>query len=287
MKNNNKQSSSPTTSTGVISTMVTHSISESEIEMGISVPNSIKKSELDVIKGNANNCFIQSLTQKYKAIAYAYIWYHKAKHNTKYLEQEMAKMDCTHKSKNAHYLNALKCCFSIKGTYKASSVSQYAKVMQFIEEKFGSDIDHVDIEQHVDDIAKAIKAGGGLEQCASNVTRDKPRNNTKREVVGKDKPAANTSDADGGPSTTKKPDTPKKSKDYIDLKMREYAGKAPLGSFSFSKSIEKSATGLVVMVGRINKGQVDVVHISADDNAIERLIKVEGKAVAAIKGPVN
>ncbi len=41
------------------------------------------------------------------------------------------------------------------------------------------------------------------------------------------------------------------------------------------------------MVGRINKGQIDVVEVAVNDDVIEHLIKVEGKSVAAIKGSVH
>jgi len=277
----NSNDAEPMANAGVIDSLVDVSISDNEIKAMVKVPNDVGSDELETIKGQANTCYMQSRKEKYKAIAYAYIWYHTAKQNPKYLQQAITSVSGTDRSPNSHYINTVKYCFGIKPE-QASSMTKYGKVMQLIENKLGGDID--DIDAFVDAIVAMIQTEGGLDKCACTLA---VYSSAKKEAEAVSPEGLDTGADDGKGGGNSKQKMPKISRDYIDLQMRKYVDKTPLASFTCSNSPEKSATGLVVMVGRINKGQIDVVEVAVNDDVIEHLIKIEGKSVAAIKGSVH
>lgn len=297
-KNNKPQASDKT---GVIGSLVTPSNSFNEFEHTESVPDFVSDNHLEQLKNQSSQFYLQSHVQKYKAIGYAYVWYHAAKGNQAYLEKAFQGM--TEKSSNWCYVNTIKFCLNLTSDQQASSITKYAKVMKYIESKLGSDVDASTADQFVENIVAEIEECGGLGKAGSGFELYKPRNeNSNSKVVdaslekpnnvdddaadeeqdiGEPSPTENIVESAGGInvpiSNTTKRTGPKITREYVDSKIRQYVDGESLASFTYKEVVEVEGSGLVVMVGMARGNCIDVVRVLANDDILEALIKAEVK----------
>jgi hypothetical protein len=282
--NNNNNLSGGICPKGVLSSIASNSISESEIEQTIIVNDSVPINKLDELKSTSEKWYIQSRTDKYRAIGYAYVWFHAAKGNPAYLEQAFENLP--KHSANADYLNSLKHCLNITNKKQASSLTKYAKVMRIVDQKLGVDgIDFSAAGEFVEKIVDLITTNGGLDKMAEEVEGNAPRKTTVDDGEESDDGDENADEAEpteGGaePDTsgnvvsieTAKSRRPKATGEYFDTQMREYLKATPVASFK-ACGVENSTSGLVIAVGVQDGDSINVVDLLADPDVLKAVIK--------------
>lgn|GEM_PF-4406397 len=285
-KMNNKKKAQQCTPNGVINQMVEAATSDSEIEQTIQFSEGKQSDELERLKEQSGRCYLQSRVERYKAIGYAYVWLYTAMSNTQYIEKAFEGM--TARSPNANYLNSLKYCFNIDDDSKASTLSKYAKVMSFVEDKIGRHIiDAADPDQFVEKIVDLITENGGVDKIAEDIALNKKSVSSgsivsiEQEQHGDDEgdselecdsPSANEDESPLTESVTTV-EKPKLTREYFDGKMREYVASKPIASFTPAENVKSTTTGLVVMVGVADGSAINVVELLPDDDVLKALIK--------------
>lgn len=278
--------------------VVDEAISESEIEQTVSINESVPTKKLDELKSTSEKCYLQSRVQKYKAIGYAYVWFHAAKGNPAYLEQSFEKFP--KRSSNADYLNALKHCFNITDNQQASSLTKYAKVMRVVEQRLGVDgIDFSAANQFIEKVVELITTNGGLDKVAEEVELYAPRKTTVDDYQsgGSVDDGGESDDADENADEAEptedepeptvsgnvvsieaaKPRRPKATGEFFDTRMREYLKTKPVASFKALEAV-KSTNGLVIAVGVQNGDTINVVDVLVDPDVLKAVIKAIASA---------
>lgn len=286
---NNNKKAQQCTPNGVINQMVKTVTSDSEIEQTIQFSEGKQSDELERLKKQSGRCYLQSRIERYKAIGYAYVWLYAAMSNAQYIDKAFEGM--TARSPNANYLNSLKYCFNIDGDRKASTLSKYAKVMSFVEEKIGRHIDAADSDQFVEKIVDLITENGGVDKIAEDIALNKKSVSSgsivsiEQEQHGDDEgdselecdsPSANEDESPLTESVTHVENPcqkPKLTREYFDGKMREYVASKPIASFTPTENVKSTTTGLVVMVGVAKGSAINVVELLPDDDVLKALIK--------------
>jgi hypothetical protein len=298
---NNNKKAQQCTPNGVINQMVKTATSDSEIEHTFQLSESKQSDELERLKEQSGRCYLQSRVERYKAIGYAYVWLYTAMSNTQYIEKAFEGM--TTRSPNANYLNSLKYCFNIDDDRKASTLSKYAKVMSFVEEKIGCNIDAADSDQFVGKIVDLITENGGVDKIAENIALNKKSvgsgsiASVEEEQEGCDEgdgelecesSSANEEESLLTESVTPVENPcqkPKLTREYFDGKMREYVASKPIASFTPAENVTSTTTGLVVMVGVANGSAINVVELLPDDDVLKALIKA--RAISQVSSSLS
>lgn len=307
MENLDSKGQSPDKHFNAISSMITPPVSESESEAMVITTDIRTSWQLDKLKERSHQCYMQSNIELYRAIGYAYIWFHRAKTNSAYLDKAFDGL--SGRSSNGLYLKTVKYCFGISDDRQASSVSKYAKAMMCIEEQLGFGADAESTDQFVDEVVELISSGGGVDKFAGGISLNKSCSapdtvfsHAADTAVDEDvvetpvEVLTNTCTNEAAKATdvveNNSPGKPlnqaqKLTREYFDIKKREYVASSSLGSFKFPQSITTEKSGLVVMVGVVDGSSVNVVEVLPNDDVLEALIKAEAKrSSASPKGEV-
>lgn len=306
MENNNNKTGQAKPAS-LLDSVVDGPISDSEISQTVTVEESISTDKLNELKSQSEQCYLQSRTEKYRALGYAYIWYHAAQRNPGYLEQ--AFQGFTSRSSNSGYLNAVKHCFNATGDKQASSLTKYAKVLQVVENKLGIDaLDFSNVDEFVNTVVELITSSGGLDKTSEAVELYTPRKTTPANEQGSrqsgepddhdeefDVGGENLDEeepAEGQPQPelsgnvvsikAAKASRPKVSGEYVDNQMREYLDAKPVASFKADEAV-KSISGLVIAVGVQDGDTINVVDLLAAPDVLTAVIK----ATASARGDVD
>ena len=182
-------------------------------------------------------------------------------------------------------------------------MSKYAKVMSFVEEKIGCNIDAADSDQFVGKIVDLITENGGVDKIAENIALNKKSvgsgsiASVEEEQEGCDEgdgelecesSSANEEESLLTESVTPVENPcqkPKLTREYFDGKMREYVASKPIASFTPAENVTSTTTGLVVMVGVANGSAINVVELLPDDDVLKALIKA--RAISQVSSSLS
>lgn len=214
------------------------------------VDDYVDTSEYEVFKKKALTAYTTGRDSSYRAMALAYMWYELAKLDEKYIAAEFDKMRT--KTLINNYTNTVKCCFNLDATSQAPTISKYARVLGYINEHIDFEIDeNSDDDEVVKKVTKLIFHGGGLDACAKAYSGDDEH------------------------TATEKNSKPRLSQEDVHKEIKSYKNKRrkALGSFKHNKNLEDKDGELVVMIGRIDTGIMNVVEIIASSDVVEHVIR--------------
>lgn len=207
----------------------------------------VSNAKYDELKIAASEQYKVGRDATYKAVAYAYAWYAIAKKDKSYIDAQFDKLGSN--SNVYEYRNTVICCFKIKVDAQAATITKYAQAMKYIEQTIDFEISESNTETYVEKIVAAINYAGGLEACAKGYRATQLSN-----VVGLGKAAQ------------------KKQQKISDI-ANAYKRADALGEFKIDAAIDVTDSGLFVLIGRADAGNMKVVRIIANDDLVEQVIR--------------
>lgn len=191
------------------------------------------------------------------------------------------------KGKLGPYTQITRCCFDVNAKTQAPTISKYAHVLRFIELKFTAEsVPAVDYSQIKDPSMAAAKKGAakGTEFAGTKIENSPECIQAVLDLIesyhGLDACARHV-DKDGlliEPKESKEPKEGKKTKrlnqDELNNKLEGYKLIPELGSFSPRDPVPPTECSLVVMIGRLNGPNVEVVDIMAIDELVDDVIRL-------------